>query len=95
MAKTILALSPSGAHFSFTASLGQQYRFQLNWLTTYRYFVVTVTDGTGKRLTSGRGLHVGSNIMSECRGFSGTLKIEGSTPTPANLGVDNQLVWEH
>lgn len=94
MAKTIVTLQPAGSHVTFSATLGARYRFELNWLTSYGYYVVTVYDDAGRRLIAGKSLHIGVNIMSRHVGFEGSLKLEGQPPTPYNLGKENQLVWE-
>lgn len=94
MNRTIVSVGNAAPNMTFSATLGSRYRFELNWLTSYGYYVVTVTDGAGQRLLAGKGLHVGVDIMGRLKGFEGTLRLEGQSPTPDNLGIENKLVWE-
>lgn len=94
MNRAIISLGKGSPNMTFSVTLGARYRFELNWLTSFGYYMVTVTDDAGRRIIAGKGLHVGVNIMSRHTGFDGTLKLEGQPPTPDNLGVENKLVWE-
>lgn len=94
MSRNIVSLQPSGSFVEFSCQLGSLYRFELDWNTSFSYFMVTIKNSNGERIIAGRGLHVGTNIMDGVRDFSGTLTIEGEKPTPENLGTSCKLVWE-
>ena len=85
---------PSGlAHFQFDANLGTiRLRFRLNWLTRFGYYVVDVSQND-KKLTAGRGLHPGIDLLRGLNLDNGTLTLEGSAATPENMGIDNRLVY--
>ena len=88
-----LPLQSGLAHFQFDAPLSTiRLRFRLNWLTNFGYYVVDVSQND-KKLTAGRGLHPGIDLLQGLNLDIGTLMLEGSAATPENMGIDNRLVY--
>lgn len=86
-------LQQGSAHQRFRVNLdGRSVEVRLNWLTRFGYFSVDI-DVEGERQASGRGLHPEINLL-EGTDVEGALYIKGLQPTPANLTVDNSLVYE-
>lgn len=86
-------LQQGAAHQRFRVNLdGESVEIRLNWLTRFGYYTVDITVN-GERQASGRGLHPEVNLL-EGTDVGGQLYIKGAQPTPANLTIDNRLVYE-
>lgn len=82
----------------FTAPLGgHTLAIEMQWMATLEVFRVNIRTAQGKDLTLGRFLLPGVDLLAQLYPPSdenyGSLILEGAQPTPANLGVDNTLVW--
>lgn len=81
------------AHLSFRVTLDDvQVKLRINWLTRFGYFVFDL-DADGERITSGRGLHRGLNLLEGTR-IGGRLFVDGIRPTPNTLGRESVLKYE-
>ena len=83
---------------TFNASLGKNtLTLTLRWLTRYEVFAVSIFTAQGDTLTAGRFLLPGVDVLAGLNPPPtidyGSLALEGDEPTPANLGINNMLVW--
>lgn len=83
---------------TFRARLGSHtLTLQLQWQARYDVFRVNILTSLGVMLTAGRYLVPGSDLLAGLypppANDYGSLVLEGSPPTPENLGIDNTLVW--
>lgn len=86
---------------NISAPLGKNnLRMKIQWQERFGYFRIDISDQSGKILTAGRVMNIGAELLSqiypsnESAGY-GSMKMEGSQPTPENLGIDNNLVWNN
>lgn len=75
------------------SSGGVVLQFEINWLTRFRYFVVNIRRPNGEPVTLGRALHPQVDLLNGLSAGLGSIRLEGSDPTPENLGIDNRMVW--
>ncbi|MNI41279.1 hypothetical protein D3C73_955290 [compost metagenome] len=70
---------------------------ELQWMARLEVFRVSILTSQGVKLTAGRFLLPGSDLLADLYPPTsteyGSLTIEGDQPTPDNLGVANLLVW--
>ncbi|PXB01114.1 phage baseplate plug family protein [Pectobacterium carotovorum] len=90
----IIPLINSVADQEFSAQLGNNnVSFRVRWLTRYGYFLVDIRDSAGNPIVLGRAMHVDVNLLAGLNTRIGKIVLEGETPTIANLGERNSLVW--
>ncbi|EHD21773.1 MULTISPECIES: phage baseplate plug family protein [Brenneria] len=90
----IIPLINSVTDQEFSVQLGNNnLAFRVRWLTRYSYFVVDIRDADNNPIALGRALHVGINLLAGLNTRIGKIVLEGETPTLANLGEKNNLVW--
>ena len=82
----------------FTARLGSStLTIELQWMARAEVFRVNISTAQGISLTAGRYLLPGADLLAGLYpppGASyGSLMLEGDMATPANLGINNMLVW--
>lgn len=100
MASYIVPLLAEPAQ-NFSAQLGDYLLyFRLQWMVREEVFRVDISLPDDVPLTLGRILNVGADLLSGLyptpeAGQYGSLIMSGDTPTPDNLGIDNQLVWSN
>ena len=70
-------------------------RLKIQWMTRFDKFRVDISYVNGELITAGRVMNVGVNMLDGLfpRASMGALVLLGDEPTPANLGIDNELVW--
>lgn len=83
---------------TFSAALGKNtILIELQWMSRLEVFRVNIKTAAGVMLTAGRYLLPDVDLLSGLYPpptiFYGSLVLEGNQPTPANLGIDNRLVW--
>lgn len=81
-----------------TAALGRNtLTIELQWMSRLQVFRVNILTARGVTLTAGRFLLPGVDLLAELYPPPdinyGSLVLEGEQPSPANLGVNNMLVW--
>lgn len=74
---------------------GNSVRIKIQWMTRFNKFRVDISYVNGRTITQGRVMNVGVNMLDGLypRANIGSLVLLGDDPTPANLGIDNELVW--
>lgn len=97
MSRYRVEIEPLAAQ-EFTASLGEStLSIAMQWMERLQVFRVDIRTAQGQALTLGRYLLPGVDLLDQLYPPSdvkyGSLVLEGAQPTPANLGIDNVLVW--
>lgn len=95
MTDYLIPLDPVPAQ-ALSCQLGaNNLRIKIQWMTRYSKFRVDISYVNGLPITQGRILNVGVNLLDGLypRATMGALVMLGDDPTPANLGIDNELVW--
>lgn len=74
---------------------GNNVHIKIQWMTRFNKFRVDISYVNGRAITQGRVMNVGVNMLDGLypRASMGALVLLGDDPTPANLGIDNELVW--
>jgi hypothetical protein len=83
---------------TLTARLGKNsLTIEIQWMVRPGLFRVNILTALGVALTSGRFLLPNVDILAGVYPppsiSYGTLSLQGDLATPANLGIDNILVW--
>ena len=93
-------------NWSMTVKLGgKDYKLSARWSMVSQMYFVTMTH-EGVVILSNKGLTVMTDLLATTRLFVGTVKlmpkngavdakaIRKATPTPDNLNIDNELIYE-
>lgn len=97
MTRYRVEMAPLAAQ-DFTAPLGEHtLSIAMQWMERLQVFRVDIRTAQGQALTLGRYLLPGVDLLAQLYPPTdanyGSLVLEGDHPTPANLGIDNVLVW--
>lgn len=86
---------PAGlSYIRLNVTLGDlNLQLRLRWSTQYGFYSVEIRDERGEPIILGRGLHPGTDLLTDLRLDAGRLILEGEVPTVQNLGLTNKLNW--
>ena len=85
----------------FSVQLGANLiRISIQWMERYKVFRMDASLQNGTVITAGRIMNIGADLFSDvyptpASNISGSLTLIGDEPTPANLGLNNTLVWSN